>query len=150
MLFLVSIDSSVLSTASRRELWSRVVELSMEQHADSFSIELAGKRSRTANVRAASELQSLLSVHRDEHGLRPLAGLRPSIAEFGPEVLGINLYASGGWVAGISDWGSKSALFEPDPWAQLQATLRAFVPPPPYDVAEAEERPHIRQRGGPP
>lgn len=55
--------------------------------------------------------------------------------------MSINLYAKGGSVAGIADWGDGiHVVFDEESWAKLCVVLERLSPMPPYDVAEAINR----------
>jgi hypothetical protein len=137
-LILVSITTSTLSLEEKTALWSFVVELSIEQQADSYKIDPVVWKGPGEK----QGLKDLLARDTPAGGLRPIDDLASVVVEVGPTVMNLNLYSKEGWVAGVSDWGDDiDVLLETDVWFRLKPVLEAYTPRISFDITEAEGRP---------
>ncbi len=151
MLHLLSVRRVDASRPTREALWIAILEISVQsQGVDGFTIDSTTQPGRTKhNAASDAGLLRSLGIEADDQKreLLPIDGHYSTLAELGPSVLSIELYADRAWVSGISDWGDDlSALFDDAALSQLLLVIERLDPTLKIDVIEAKSRP-IFNRG---
>ncbi len=146
MLHLVSVRGADATLPTREALWASILEISVRsQGVDAFTIDSTTQAGRSKdNAARDAELLRSLGIQADDRRreLHPLEGHYSTLAELGPRVLSIELYADRAWVSGISDWGDDlSALLDDESFSQLLLVSERLDPGLKLDVIEAGSRP---------
>ena len=147
MLRLVAVDRQAAPISTMRSLWQKVLEISVRlEGINAFTMDPTpemGRRTRhTLEDEALLRDLGLDAGHKGK--LLPLGGAHSILAEIGPRVLSISLYADSKWVGGISDWGDGiSALFDEEAYSQLMAAIQSLGVVVGVDVAEVTSRPSV-------
>jgi hypothetical protein len=149
MLRLVAVDRQGAPVSTIRALWEKVLEISIRlEGVNAFTIDSTPEMGRRKRHTPEDEalLRSLgLEEHRHRGELLPLAAAHPILAEIGPRILDISLYADGDWVGGISDWADGiGALFDEEAYSQLMAAIQGLGVAVGVDVAEVTSRPSFQ------
>lgn len=153
MLRLVSIAPGTRETSARVALWSAISRISIEaEGATNFTIDSTTPPGRdTAEVATDAALLASIGVRVDDPQrlLRPIREAAGVLADLGPRVLSVDLYADRAWVAGVSDWSDEmDVLFRETAWATLQAAINDTCPNAVVDQAQARSRPLFGETGG--
>jgi hypothetical protein len=132
--------------APRAALWTEILRISVEvEGATRFTIDstTAAGRSQAEDLEDRASLNAV-GVDPDvrQPALRPIHGLWEALADVGPRVLSVDLYADREWIAGISDWGDEfDVLFGDTAWSALSSAVKRLCPSAIVDQAEARSRP---------